>query len=363
MKKLIAFFLAGMMVLSAVGCGNSPNTQSIQSESETKASAADSANATETAATSAKGEGTDGRPTVGSGKIGVSTITLGQEFFSDLDTKIHNRLEAEGYEVITVSCEANSATQISDLENLITMGCEAIFFFAIDPDALVDVCKKGREAGIKMYGMACTMDDRDAYDKIINTDQYSAGLGAAELAAAWIDKTFPDAEDGSIEVAVIGMTGTVDGNNRTEGEKKITELTKKAKLAEYYELTGAPDANIKSQEYAEMMQSQIPDLKCIISYSCDASLGTNEVFMRDTNLNSDEFAIFGVDTSGVIYKEIQDSTTNDSLIRGTISLGDDLSLDVWECLIDADLEYMDDKGYVCKPVTKITTENIGDYIK
>lgn len=383
MKKLLAIFLVGTMILGLAACGSgsgakgdtgAKDTTVKDSPAATTEAGADIGASTpadsdtgaatvQSGSAATNGAGTDGRPTTGSGKIGVSIITLGAEFFSDLDNKIHNRLEAAGYEVITVSCEANAATQVSDLENLITMGCEAIFFFAVDPDALNDVCKKGREAGIKMYGIACTIDDKDAYDKIINTDQYSAGVADAELAAEWIEKTFPDAEDGSVEVAVIGYTASVDGNNRTDGEKKITELTSKAKVVELYDLAGATDTNIKAQEYAEMMQGQYPNLKCIIAYGCDSALGANEVYMRDAELNRDEFAIFGVDTSEAIYNQIKASMTNDSLIRGTVSLGDDLSLDVWECLIDADLEYMDENNCVYKPVKKITTENIGDYIK
>ena len=386
MKKFLAILLAGTMLLSLAACGSSngnggsaatkstekndtteaakTTADTAQGSSENGKDTADTADAAggEAAQTATAGEGTDGRPTVGNGKIGMSTITLGQEFFSNLDTQIHNRLEAGGYEVITVSCEGNAATQVSDLENLITMNCEAIFFFAVDPDAIVDVCKKGREAGIKMYGMACTIEDTEAYDKIINTDQYSAGLADAEMAAEWIEKTFPDAEDGSIDVAIVGLTGTVDGNKRIEGEKMITELTSKANVVEYYDLTGATDSNIKTQEYAEMMQSKYPNLKCIISYGCDCSLGANEVYMRSADLNRDEFAIFGVDTSQVIYEEINKSKTNDSLIRGTVSLGDDLSLDVWECLIDADLQYMDENKCIYKPVKKITTDNIADYL-
>lgn len=391
MKKILAVLLVCTMILGLTACGNSSGSGSSGNGSSggngstekttEKIDPATDASKSTAAATDAQGladvqaetksgdegqkaaaEGTDGRPTVGNGKIGMSTITLGQEFFSNLDMLIHNRLESAGYEVVTVSCEGNAATQVSDIENLITMNCEAIFFFAVDPDAIKDVCKKGREAGIKMYGMACTMDDTDAYDKIINTDQYSAGLADAEMAAEWIDKTFPDAQDGSIDVAVVGLTGTVDGNNRTEGEKMITELTSKANVVEIYDLTGVTDSNIKTQEYAEMMQSKYPDLKCIIAYGCDSALGANEVYMRKSDLNRDEFAIFGVDTSEAIYNQINLSKTNDSLIRGTVSLGDDLSLDVWECLIDADLEYMDENRCIYKPVKKITTENIADYL-
>jgi ABC-type sugar transport system substrate-binding protein len=279
-----------------------------------------------------------------------------------MDAAVHNRLEAGGYEVITISCEANAAQQVSDIENLITMNCEAIFFFAVDPNALTDVLKKGRKAGIKMYGIACTIDDLEAYDKIINTDQYASGVGAAEMAASWVDATFPDAADGSIETALIVNTSTVDSNKRSDGERTVAELSPKIKVVAEYDLAGASDSNIKAQEYAEIMQSQYPNLKCVVTYGTDASLGINEAFMRNAGLNRSEFAVFGVDTNEVIYKGIKSSITDESLIRGTVSLGDDLSIDVWECLIDADLEYMDESRSIFKPVKLITTENIGNYV-
>ena len=341
MKKIISLILALVMVLSLVACGGS------SAPAETTAPAA---------------ENTSGRPTNGNGKIGFSTITLGAEFFSNLDNAVHARLEAAGYEVITVSCEGNAATQVADIENLIAMECEAIFFFATDPAALEDVLVKGRQAGIKMYGIACTIENQEAYDKILNTDQYASGVAAAQLAADWIDAKFPDAAPGSIEVALIVNTQGVDANNRSDGMRTVAELSDKVTVVGEYDLSGAPDANIKAQEYAEMMQGQHPNLKVIIAYGCDSALGANEVYMRDASLDRDNFCIVGVDTSQVVYESIEASKTNDSLYRATVSLGDDLSLDVWECLIDADLQYMDENKSIFKPVKPITTENVADYL-
>jgi ABC-type sugar transport system substrate-binding protein len=305
---------------------------------------------------------TNNRATKGNGKIGFSTITLGSEFFANLDEAVHSRFEKEGYTVITISCEGNAAKQVSDIENLITMECEAIFFFAVDPDAITDICKKARAAGIKVYGIACTIADTEAYDKIINTDQYASGVAAGEMAADWIEANFPEAASGSVEVALIIYTGNVDGNRRSNGQGTVSEKSSKIKVVAEYDLAGALDSNIKAQEFAEMMQSQYPDLRCIVTYGADSSLGANEVFMRDARLDRSKFAIFGVDTTEVVYGEIKKSITNDSLIRGTVSLGDDLSLNIWDCLIDADLQYMDENKTVFTPVKKITPGNIDDYV-
>lgn len=351
MKKLISILLALVMLLSLAACGGS--SSDTETTPETVA---------DDIADTVANEVSSGRPTDGNGKIGFSTITLGAEFFSNLDNAVHNRLEAQGYEVVTVSCEGNAAQQVADIENLIAMECEAIFFFATDPDALTDVLLRGREAGIKMYGIACTIENTEAYDKILNTDQYASGVGVAELANAWIEENYPDAEPGSIEVALIVETSTPDSNKRSNGMRTIAELSDKVTIVGEYDLASAADPNLKAQEFAEMMQGQHPELKLILCYGCDSALGSNEVYMRDATLNRDEFAIFGVDTSEAVYNAIAASMNNESLIRGTVSLGDDLSLDVWECLIDADVEYMDENKSIFKPVKLIDIKNIGDYV-
>ena len=310
----------------------------------------------------ADGQAVSGRPTNGNGKIGFSTITLGSEFFAALDDMVKARLESSGYQLITISAEGSPVKQVADIENLITMNCEAIFFFAMDPDAILDVLKRGRQAGIKMYGIACTIDDLDAYDKIVNTDQYLSGVINAQIAADWIEKTFPNAQDRSIEVALIVHTGSVDSRLRSDGMRTITEICSKAKVIGEYDLVGAADGNIKSQEFAEIMQGQFPNLKCVITYGTDSMLGANEAYMRSATLNRSEFAVFGVDTNMAIYEAIAASVSNGSLIRGTCSLGDDLSLDLWECLIDADLDYLDARKSVLKPGHPITPENVFGYL-
>jgi ABC-type sugar transport system substrate-binding protein len=242
------------------------------------------------------------------------------------------------------------------------MNCEAIFFFPVDAEGLKDVLRQARSRSIKVYGIACTIDDPEVYDKILNTDQRASGVGAAQLMTDWVNVVFPNAPNGSVEVAVIGDTSTTDANRRSEGELTVSGLCPKVKVVESFDLSGTLNSNIKAQEFAESMQGKYPNLRGVITYGADSSLGVNEVYMRDAALNRNEFAIFGVDTSQIIYQEIKKSETNNSLFRGTVSLGDDLSLDIWECLIDADLQYMDAQKNVFKPVKPITKDIIDGYL-
>ena len=183
------------------------------------------------------------------------------------------------------------------------------------------------------------------------------------MAATWIDKTFPDAEDGSIEVAIIGNTQGAEPTARTDGMKTIETETSKAKIVEMFDLSGSRDFNIKSQEYADVITSKYPNVRVILAYGIDAGLGANEALMRDNSLDREQFGIFGVDTSQVGYEQIKLSATNDSLIRGTVNLGNDLAMDIYELLTGQLDDLVDADGYIFKPSTPIDISNVDEYIQ
>lgn len=296
-------------------------------------------------------------------KVGLSVVTLGSEFFSEFDRGMEAYFKDNGYDYVCVSNEGNAATQVSDIENLINMQCDAIALFVNDQEAVTDILTKAVAEGIQVYPISVMLEDPDTYTYCWVTDQYQSGYGAAQMAADWIEANFPDAEDGSIEVAVIGDTATSESSKRTDGLMAVEEITTKAKVVEMFDLTGASDYNIKSQEYADVISGKYPDCKVILSYSADSELGANEVYMRDASLDREHFAIFGVDTSQLAYQNIQASKDNESLIRGTVSLGDDLALDAY-CLITGQYnDLADENNYISTPVTCITPENVDAYLE
>lgn len=381
-RKLLAMLLSVAVGSSLVGCGGENAGQEMQNDNEA-ASAEESAGAvaktedtgeTESAENTEETEVAEESVDASAGssesaglpagsKIGFSTMTLASEFFSVLDEDTHKYLEADGYEVVTLSCEMNAATQVSDIENLISMDCDAILLFAVDPGAVEDVCARAVEEGIKVFPLAATFSNRDAYTYIIGTDQYASGTNCAKMAASWIDSTFPDAEDGSVEVVIIGNTGSAESSARTEGMQTVEAETSKAKIVETFDLTGATDTNIKTQEFADVITSKYPEVKAVLAYGVDSELGANEVFMRDGSLDREHFGIFGVDTSQIGYEQIKLSETNDSLIRGTVNLGDDLAMDVYELITGQLDDLVNADGYIYKPSTPVDISNVDDYLQ
>lgn len=296
-------------------------------------------------------------------KVGFSAMTLGAEFFANLDDTCKEYFTENGYEYVSMSFEMNTATQVTDIENMINMGCDAICLFVSDEAAIVDVCKRALAEGIKVYPIATWVKDREAYTFCQGTDQRKTGVGTAQMAADWIEKTFPDAEDGTIEVVVIGNTQTEEANDRTEGFYEVENFTSKAKVVEMFDLSGATDTNIKAQEYTDIIVSKYPDCKVILCYGVDVELGVNEVIMRTPGIDYEHFAAFGVDTSMVAYQLIADSVNNTSVLRGTYNLGDDLAMSVYRLVTGQNNDLADEMGYISEDGTPVTAENVADFLE
>jgi ABC-type sugar transport system substrate-binding protein len=305
--------------------------------------------------------GTSTRPTNGTGKIGFSVITLGTEFFSTFDKELHARFEEGGYRVITLSCEANPVTQVSDIENLISMDVEAIILFVIDPTTITDVLKQARADGIKIYPIAAPFEDKDAYDAMLGTDQYTTGTACAEMALDWVNATYPDAADGSIDTVILMDSTNQEGVARMDGMKTIAELSPKINIVAVYDLAGATEMNLKAQEFAELAQGQHPNVKLVLT--CSTGLGFNEVYMKDGKLERSKFAIFGIDNTTLEYDAIKRSATNESLVRGTVCMSRGMGEACWNVFIGAWDNLKDDMNRINEPSEKVTPNNVVEFLQ
>jgi ABC-type sugar transport system substrate-binding protein len=305
--------------------------------------------------------GTSTRPTNGTGKIGFSVITLGTEFFSTFDKELHARFEEGGYQVITLSCEANPVTQVSDIENLISMDVEASILFVIDPTTITDVLKQAKANGIKIYPIAAPFEDKDAYDAMLGTDQYTTGTVCAEMALDWVNATYLDAANGSIDTVILMDSTNQEGVARADGMMTIAELSPKINIVALYDLAGATEMNLKAQEFAELAQGQHPNVKLILS--CSTGLGFNEVYMKDSKLDRSKFAIFGIDNTTLEYEAIKRSAKNESLVRGTVCMSRGMGEACWNVFIGAWDNLKDDMNRINEPSEKVTPENVDEFLQ
>ena len=82
------------------------------------------------------------------------------------------------------------------------------FLFAMPAEAssLVPKLIAARDAGVKVLVVGGDPGDEKAYDSVMMMNQYLAGSYEAYMAKQWVDRTYPDAADGSIETAILEST-------------------------------------------------------------------------------------------------------------------------------------------------------------
>jgi len=102
--------------------------------------------------------------TSGSGKkmIGVAMPTQSLQRWNQDGAYLKEKLVAAGYDVDLQYANNQVATQVSQLENMITKGCKVLVIASIDGTALKGVLEKAGKAGVKVI----------AYDRLIKGTPY-----------------------------------------------------------------------------------------------------------------------------------------------------------------------------------------------
>lgn len=166
-KKFLSALLCGMMAATMlVGCGGN------------KAPAADTAPKTEEAApakTEEAAPAADAAKPAAGGKIGVAMPTKDLQRWNQDGSNMQEQLEKAGYTVDIQYANNDIATQVSQVENMITNGCNALVIASIDGGSLGTVLAKAKEAKIPVIAYDRLIMNTDAVSYYATFDNYMVG--------------------------------------------------------------------------------------------------------------------------------------------------------------------------------------------
>ena len=260
------------------------------------------------------------------------------------------------YDVQVVSADGNPNNQATQVENLTTQQAKFLFIMPTEATSLVPKMVAAREAGVMILSVGGDPGDPNAYDSVMMMNQYLSGVYAAFMAKQWVDATYPDAEDGSIETAILQSTLNSEAVARSTGLHAITEPYLKNVNGDYIDATGkvvteaerienpvySPKVNVVATVEAEMFQASQtamqnvltsnPYVKLVIAYAGDGGMGASQAIIDEFSKGPgvsviedlNEVAVFGVGMIGAEGPAVLDSGTNKTVYRGTIRFGGDL---------------------------------------
>ncbi len=359
-KKMLGITMAFVVTAATLmGCGNSNQAEENETSAAEKAPVVEEASVNEESASEeAAGEfefadsNQDGKVV-----IGYSASSLSDNFMIETSDKLKNLCEGYGYEYTVMGAEGVTTKQVEQIENMVTMGCDWIYAMILDPDAMEEVFKKAEEQNTHIVYIGTAYEDPSVFTAALAADQYDFGYQAAVAASKWIDENYPDAEDGTVEVAVFKNSLLEDFQRRADGLTQIEELNPKAKIVETYDLVGQDVVAAKCQEYAEQLFMKHPDVKVILSHGSEYGIAIDEVIMRMPALDPQTLGIFGCDWLVPAANSIKDSAEGKSTIRALVATGDlnQLVLDLIRGSV-----VPDEEQYVYIPIYTFDAANMDD---
>ena len=202
-------------------------------------------------------------------KLGIAIQSLQNAYWAGVMTALGEILEAAGAEYTIVGCNDSSATQIAQIENFVSAGCDLIMVHPSDANAVEDACAEARNFGIKVMCWDDPMTNTDANWILNNTD---LGIAIGELAGRFISEHF--SAEKKAEVVVIGYPQTVILLERANGIKIGLKNTADGKYDIVAE-TAAIEANLAQNAMDTILQAH-PDCKVVTGIGAGAMIGADE---------------------------------------------------------------------------------------
>lgn len=242
---------------------------------------------------------------------------LSNTFLNNLANSVKEKAAVDGIEVFVYGADEGGATaQYSQIENCVSMGVEAMIVMA--PGSIENVLPAVQEAqkqGVKVIGVP--PGELEPFDAIMHTDQLEDGTKIAEMACDFINKTYPDAADGSVEVAIIGNdSGDLQMKLRADGMRTIAEICPKANVVQF--IDSADQSMTFGSTVAENIITAHPNVKVFLAQSSAWAQGISQSIKALPNVDITQYAVYAGDMDPTMIDTVKSCADP---YRGLVAIG------------------------------------------
>ena len=267
MKKLLAIILSIAMVLSLAACGGT---------------------APEAGESGGEAEGE-------LGLVGFCSVSLSESIYVLTQQALENIFAGKA-KVQTVSCDNDSATQISQIKTFVTMGADLIVINPTDIDALSDAIIEAHNAGVKVYINGATSDSlsEEYYDCCTVSNEYLIGAYVALIAKNWIEAHEAEltAANPNWEVAFLQSSLSEETLERSAGEMAILEPYLKDYEGNYVDVSGNVVDEANKVENPAYCKAAADRYKGVVVEQDQTNGGLNVANSLTTNPNTRVFIAY-----------------------------------------------------------------------
>ncbi|TNC70377.1 multiple monosaccharide ABC transporter substrate-binding protein [Rubellimicrobium roseum] len=143
------------------------------------------------------------------GTIGIAMPTQSSARWIADGNNMVEQFEAAGYDTVLQYAEDDIPTQLSQVENMISQGVDALVIAAIDGTTLSSALENAEAAGIPVIAYDRLIRDSGAVDYYATFDNFQVGVQQAETLVACLNERFADQKPWNVEL----FGGSPDDNN------------------------------------------------------------------------------------------------------------------------------------------------------
>lgn len=275
-------------------------------------------------------------------KFGATYMTMNNPFFGALNDGIKAVVEANGDQLITLDPALDQAKQISQIEELISLGVDAIFLNPVDWKGVkpaLDACKA---AGIPIINVDAPVFDEDLVDCIVVSDNYNAGVLCAQDMMRRINKA---------NIVVLEHPTAKSAIDRTQSF--IDSIQGK----EQYTIVAQRSSEGQLEQAMPVMESIIqanPEVNVVMALNDPTALGALAALLAANK--ADGVIIYGVDGSPDAKKIVQDGLLTATAAQSPKGIGKTAAETAYKLLSGNTVDKL-----LLVPVTLVTADNVADF--
>jgi ribose transport system substrate-binding protein len=238
--------------------------------------------------------------------IGLAVANLQADFFNQIRQSVEDEAEKEGVEVIVSDAKGDSDTQVSQIQDFITQGVDAIIYIPAGATAATVPVRAAKDAGIPIVTVDRNPDGAPG-DTFIATDSVAA---AAALGDWVVEQTSGTGNVGIIQ----GQIGTTPQVARQEGFTSALEGTDLKIVAEQASAQWAQDEGYDIA--TDMLQSN-PDITVFFGQADALALGASAA----ARAAGADVLVVGFDGDVAGLEAVRDGTLAATITQPTQGMG------------------------------------------
>ena len=170
--------------------------------------------------------------------IGLSYMTMNNEFYKIMSEEINARIEAEGDRMVMRDPALDVERQITQIEEMLTMGIDVLVLTPVDSEKIVDVLRKAKKQGVYIVVLDTGVSDQTVADCTITSDNYDAGVAVGEYFLS---------KKQQARVVVMTHQAAQSGRNRVQGFLDTVAGSEDIKIVKSIECEGQTEIDRPGQ--------------------------------------------------------------------------------------------------------------------